>query len=354
MPGAGEDVLVVGGGPAGLACAIAAAMRGMRVRVVDAAREGPVDKACGEGLLPDALECLAGLGVRVSGGRRLAGIRFLSSGRVAEARFSSGFGLGLRRLALHRAMLERVEELGVRVEWGTPVRELGGLDGRFVVGADGGQSRVRTLAGVEDAVTTRRVGLRQHYGVKPWSEFVEVYWGASGQAYVTPVSEDEVGVALLSTRKFASMEEGLAWFPGLRARLQGAAARSASRGALSVTRRLGRVTRGSVALVGDASGAVDAITGEGLALAFRQAGALAEAMVAGDLRVYEEAHRKMMRMPRVMSAALLWMDRSAMVRRGAMGALTVVPGVFEGLLNLHAGAGREHLPQLLRAPCAVP
>ena len=94
MPGVGEDVLVVGAGPAGLACAIAAARRGLRVRVVDAARVGPVDKACGEGLLPDALESLADLGVRVSGGRRLAGIRFVSAGRVAESRFSAGFGVG--------------------------------------------------------------------------------------------------------------------------------------------------------------------------------------------------------------------------------------------------------------------
>ena len=68
-------------------------------------------------------------------------------------------------------------------------------------------------------------------------------------------------------------------------------------------------------------GAVDAITGEGMALAFRQAEALARAMVAEDLEGYEVEHRRIMRLPRVMSSALLWMGRSAGVRFAAMGVL---------------------------------
>ena len=45
------DVLVIGGGPAGLATAIAARMKGFDVTVVDGAKP-PIDKACGEGLMP--------------------------------------------------------------------------------------------------------------------------------------------------------------------------------------------------------------------------------------------------------------------------------------------------------------
>ncbi len=55
------DVLVVGGGPAGMACAIAAAGHGLHVEVVDAMKP-PIDKACGEGLMPDSLEALAAVG----------------------------------------------------------------------------------------------------------------------------------------------------------------------------------------------------------------------------------------------------------------------------------------------------
>lgn len=337
MPGV-PDVCVVGAGPAGLAVAIGAASRGMRVRVMDAAREGPVDKACGEGLLPDALQCLKRMGVRGLCGREIAGIRFLGAGRLAEARFTGSPGMGVRRTELHRAMLDRAAELGVEVEWGRCLRELEGVG--FIVGADGGQSRVRGLAAMgEGKISTRRVGLRQHFGVAPWSDCVEVYWGDRVQAYVTPVAEDQVGVAFLSERKFDSFAEALSGFPALRDRLAGAQTCSAARGALTVTRRLRRVTSGRVALAGDASGSVDAITGEGMNLCFRQAERLVEGLVAGDLNAYEASHAKGMRMARGISAALLVMGRRPLVRRGAMVVLAEAPGVFNRLLRMHVGAG---------------
>jgi flavin-dependent dehydrogenase len=54
-------VFVIGGGPAGLAAAIAARQRGFAVAVADGL-EPPVDKACGEGLMPDTLRVLRELG----------------------------------------------------------------------------------------------------------------------------------------------------------------------------------------------------------------------------------------------------------------------------------------------------
>ena len=46
------DIFVIGGGPAGLATAIAARQRGFDVVVADGAQP-PIDKPCGEGLMPD-------------------------------------------------------------------------------------------------------------------------------------------------------------------------------------------------------------------------------------------------------------------------------------------------------------
>ena len=63
-------------------------------------------------------------------------------------------------------------------------------------------------------------------------------------------------------------------------------------GAVSVTRKLPLVWRENLALIGEASGSVDAITGEGLTVAFQQALALAEALAAGDLQLYQAAHRR--------------------------------------------------------------
>ncbi len=51
------DVFVVGGGPAGLAAAIAARQKGLQVILADGA-EPPIDKPCGEGLLPESLAAL--------------------------------------------------------------------------------------------------------------------------------------------------------------------------------------------------------------------------------------------------------------------------------------------------------
>jgi len=56
------DVLVIGGGPAGLAAAIAARQTGLGVVLADRAQP-PIDKACAEGLMPDALAALQRIGV---------------------------------------------------------------------------------------------------------------------------------------------------------------------------------------------------------------------------------------------------------------------------------------------------
>nr|BFE80184.1 hypothetical protein GCM10020093_027850 [Planobispora longispora] len=72
------DVLVAGGGPAGLATAIHAAAAGMEAVVVEP-RPGPVDKACGEGLMPTGAAVLRSMGVEPDGWP-LRGIRYLDGG----------------------------------------------------------------------------------------------------------------------------------------------------------------------------------------------------------------------------------------------------------------------------------
>ena len=107
------DVFVIGGGPAGLAAAIAARERGLSVLVADGAQP-PIDKACGEGLLPDGRAALERLGIHVPGAEAFpfCGIRFVSSQLSADARFpDDGCGLAVRRTTLHRLMTERASQL---------------------------------------------------------------------------------------------------------------------------------------------------------------------------------------------------------------------------------------------------
>jgi flavin-dependent dehydrogenase len=342
------DIFVVGGGPAGLATAIAARQRGFTVAVADL-RQPPIDKACGEGLMPDGVEALAAMGVHF-GPREaapFAGIRFIADGRVAEGRFGSRYGLGIRRTVLHRALVSRAAQSGVELHWGARADiDIGGgarLDGeavrcRWVIGADGHASRVRRAAQCAPVSQRVRAGVRQHFRVAPWTNLVEVYWHERGQAYVTPVGSDEVGVALIGRPQAAPrIHEISQLFPGLWEKLNGRVTTSSLRGSVSASIALSAVMSRRIALVGDASGSVDAITGEGLSLAFRQANALADALAHGHPSRYPIAHRRIARMPRMMARVLVMVGEHRWLRRRVIDALAARPKAFNQLLAAHAG-----------------
>src|SRR6266567_1238050 len=188
------DVLIVGGGPAGLAAAIAVRQKGFTVMVMESSQP-PIDKACGEGLMPGGVEALEKLGVSV-GPRESAlfrGIQFIDGCTVARAEFPHAYGIGVRRTTLHSLLAERAAETGVRLLWNTCVRALDSTQARWIVGADGRNSRVREWAGFgKCAARGRRFGFRRHFPVAPWSDTVEVHWGNGCQLYVTPVNANEV------------------------------------------------------------------------------------------------------------------------------------------------------------------
>ena len=343
------DVFIVGGGPAGLAAALALRAQGFGVTVADPALP-PIDKTCGEGLMPDGLAALTRLGITLNPQHffPFRGIRFVGSGASVDANFPNGTGAGIRRTYLHQALIERAEEAGATLLWGVRVKGLsengvmldgGAMQCRWVVGADGENSRVRQWAGLESArAASLRFGFRRHYRIAPWTDCVEIYWGSGCQIYVTPIGREEICVVAISRDSHLRLDEALPMFPELSGRLQSAPATTTERGAVSATRRLARVYRGRVVLVGDASGSVDAITGEGLRLGFEQGMALASALAEGDLKAYAAAHRRLARRPAFMAALMLSMDRSAWLRRRALRALSSEPRIFASQLAMHVGA----------------
>jgi flavin-dependent dehydrogenase len=219
------------------------------------------------------------------------------------------------------------------------MRDLSDLRARWIVGADGGNSRVRRWASL-DAVRSEshRYGFRRHYRVRPWADFVEVYWGPGCQMYVTGVAHEEMLIGLLTRDPRMRLKDALPHFPDLARKLEGAATLTEERGALTVARHLRRVYRGNIALIGDASGSVDAITGEGLGLAFRQAIALADALVANNLDQYQVAHRRLARRPAFMAQLMLMLDRFPRTRPLVLRTLGAKPVIFERLLAVHVGA----------------
>ncbi|MER5551763.1 FAD-dependent monooxygenase [Streptomyces sp. NPDC002793] len=304
------DILVAGGGPAGLAAAIRAALAGLEAVVVDP-RPAPVDKACGEGIMPSGVAALSALGVTPPG-RALRGIRYVEGSRQAEAAFRGGPGLGARRTELHAALHRRALELGVRVVEGRvgEVRQgpdgvtAAGLTARWLIAADGLHSPVRRALGLERPCSApRRYGLRRHYRIAPWTDFVEVHWSRRGEAYVTPVGEGLVGVAVLS-RLRGSHAQHLAAFPGLARTLRGLEA-GPVRGAGPLRRTASTPRAGRVLLAGDAAGYVDALTGEGIAMAAATASAAVDCLVAGRPEDYPARWARLTRRHRLLTRALL-------------------------------------------------
>jgi flavin-dependent dehydrogenase len=340
-----RDLVIVGGGPAGLATAIFAASEGLSAAVLER-RRFPVDKPCGEGLMPGGVRLLEAMGARIEKSHRFEGIRYVDGRTTAEARFRDGHGLGVRRTELSRALLSRARELGVEVLEETRVEAVtqwrggvtvafadGSLDARWVAVADGLGSLVP--GGPRGArVRASRYGFRRHYRLPPWSDFVEVHWGRGAEAYVTPVGEEEVGVALLWHEKAPSWEAMLSRFGDLEERLRGASTLSSIKGAGPFRRRPRRVTAGRIALVGDASGYVDAITGEGVAIAFECARTLARSLKEGGLASYAAAHRRAMRRYRGTTEVVLALASFPWLRRGVIAALAGRSGLFEHLLGL--------------------
>jgi menaquinone-9 beta-reductase len=343
----GNDVFVVGGGPAGLAAAIAAQRKGFSVTVADGA-EPLIDKACGEGLLPGAQTALAELGIQLSAshGFRFKGISFIQDNAQVSADFQDGMAIGIRRTQLHELLINEAEKSGVRLLWKTAVKGID-LDGvhlnsrtvkaGWIIGADGSHSRVRQWAKLDDSLLySRRFGCRRHFRMRPWSDYMQVHWGPAIQAYVTPISGEEVCiVAMGETPCEADFDAVMQHMPELQTRLKNAQLTSRERGATTAMHKLRRVWRGNVALVGDASGGVDAITGEGLRLAFRQANVLAQALSVGDLRTYAQFHRKLAKRPLQMGKLMLTLGRHDKLRSRAFGLLGRRPDLFTHLLDAH-------------------
>jgi flavin-dependent dehydrogenase len=344
------DVVIAGGGPAGLTTAIAARLRGLQVIVVDQARP-PLDKACGEGLMPDGVAVLERLGVdlRMVDSHPFRGIRYIHDQLSAEGMFPDKPGLGVRRTELHVALRSRAEAVGVDLRWGVKVHGIsadgfetdhGPVCGRWLVGADGRASRVRKRSGLGGRpVRSRRFGVRRHFELKPWTDLVEVHWADCQEAYVTPVGEGLVGVALLWSGKTATFDELLESFPGLRQRIGNAQVATKDRGAGPLRQSCRAVISGNLALVGDASGYLDPITGEGLALSFRQAVALTDAIAAGDLKRYVVAHRRIVRYPNAITRLLLLVERHPRLRHRVMRSLAADASLMSRFLALKMRIG---------------
>ena len=337
------EVVVVGGGPIGLASAIEAREAGLDVVVVEP-RDGVIDKACGEGLMPGAVPALQRLGVAPAGAS-LRGVAYRDERGAASHLFAGGPALGVRRTTLHAALLERAEKVGVRrltaravgvEERGEHVTALttgARVRGEWMLACDGLHSTVARVLGLHrpSRERGRRYGQRQHFAIKPWSDLIEVHWTRDAELYVTPTADGMVGIAAL-TRRGVRFGEALAACPELAARVSRAPRATPVIGAGPFRQATTARTHGRVLLVGDASGYVDALTGEGLRTGFAQAEAAVAAVRLGDAQEYEGRWRQITRDFRWLTRATVALANSP-ARSRVVPIARVAPRLFDAAVE---------------------
>jgi flavin-dependent dehydrogenase len=308
-----RDVLVVGGGPAGSSLALRLARAGFRVALVDRKRF-PRAKPCGEFLSPECLPILDELGVLARlerlGAHRVRGMRLYGHGRHATGWFRPvgrsavpfGAGLAVRRDLLDHELLRAAAACdGVELIEGTacaalqrdgggavrgallaaPGGEVWPLHARWTIGADGIRSRVaRELGALRPISWLDKLALTTRYRGVAALDTAEVHLFPRGYFAATAVDDGLFSLNLVLDRSAvrphrggwdAFFQQHLEAVPELAERLRGAHRVDRVRGAGPLGFRSCAQAFAGAALVGDACGYVDPITGEGIWFALRGA-----------------------------------------------------------------------------------
>ena len=297
-----DDVIVVGGGPAGCVAAIVLARAGLRVRLLDRATF-PREKLCGDTLNPGALATLARLGLHpADDGLPIRGMLVTGPGG-AQARgwYPAGvIGRAIRRLDLDQRLVQAAAQAGVTVIEGARVdsvvasggaaphvtgvraeirNRLSPMPARLVVAADGRSSRIaHGLSLARYARAPRRWAVGRYFiDVAGLGDHGEMHVRAGRYIGVAPLPAGLTNVCVVTTDRSALRDPGsliagaIAGEPELadrfaRARPEG---RPVSLGPLAIECDLPGAH--GLLLAGDAAGFVDPMTGDGLRLAIRGA-----------------------------------------------------------------------------------
>ena len=341
MGGPVHDVLVVGGGPSGAACATWLADAGHDVVVVEK-KHFPREKTCGDGLTPRAVRELEDLGLAdaLTDHHRFDGLRSIAFGRELELRWPEHpdyptYGYVVTRHDLDQLVAERAVKAGATVWEGTEavaplldgglvrgasIRREGGapeeVRARYVVVADGANSRVgRALGAGRDRSYPQGMAIRGYFTSprhdEPWIEsHLDLRDRAGnvlpGYGWIFPVGDGRVnvGVGLLSTfhqwkavNTSHLMDAFVEQAPKSWEISPQTSCGAPTGGRLPMGFSVGPHAGPTHLLIGDAGGAINPFNGEGIAYAYETgrmaAGVLDEALTTGDGLVLSQFDRRL-------------------------------------------------------------
>ncbi len=360
------EFLVVGGGPVGSAVALQLGQAGREVLLVDAGAS--TKKVCGEGLLPSGWSALEDLGVseQITQRAEILHLRYQITDptgkamRVLTAPLTRP-AFGVQRPVLCEAFADALAQSRAPVCRGVKFRALSFTDRgvtveledsngthtrkrcRFLIGADGLHSKVRRAAGLasEKPRRYRRWGTRIYLRSQEIRRGVEVTLGESVESYLTPLGDHLYGLAFLWSPHLLGRPlpgEGPPWErllnllgPGVRAHLPRDADFFGPEHAIGPLQQLVKSplhANRRVALVGDAAGYLDALTGEGLCLGLSQARALCDLILSGRVERYPDVHSVLKRRHRYVVSGLLWLLEHPQVKERVFASLSQSPELF--------------------------
>lgn len=342
------DVAVAGAGPAGSATALMLAQQGLTVFLAEKATF-PRPKLCGEGLMPAGVEILNSIGLLERArqiGRCFSGLTFHgNSGKIRLSFLEAGLshaGLVLPRRDFDKLLAETARACDpVRLETAFEVDSVNfrqdslkicsrsgrSVSARCLVGADGIHSKLHRILGIDRAPgSPKRLALQATCLLNKMSRHVEIFCSPGGEAYVAPLDDKTGRVTLLvnadqllsgdPAEAFALMIEAL---PELRDWIQSPTNHLEVSSTSPISLTLDRCHATGCFLVGDAAGAVDAISGQGMTLALRDA-ALASYYVGRYLAARDD-HQKLALLSNYTKRRMVYFTRSQELARMLMAFL---------------------------------
>lgn len=269
---------VIGGGPVGLYSALLLAKKG-NVTIYEKG-SWPKDKVCGQGIMPSGVSLLKAQGIELNADNSYAfkGIKYIDKENILTGHFSKK-PLGVKRTHLSQELYQKcLATKNISLKENVKINSMEQLSNYdHIYACDGLHSTIRRLLNLDKHRTKNlRMGARFHVKQSPWSEFVEVYWNKSIEAYVTPVSRDTIEIAFLWYQDQISSGANLhkrlkEFFPDLFSKINNNKIEQDFKAYGPFNSYSSVITQNNVTFLGDAYYFLDGITGEGISLGLKSA-----------------------------------------------------------------------------------